>query len=440
MFSRKDLTRLMVPLLIEQILAVLVGMIDVVMVGVVGEAAVSGVSLVDSINMMIIQVMAALCTGGSVIASQYLGAGRKEEACSAADQLISFSLIFILIITAISLIGNNVLLRLIFGSVEEAVMYNARVYFYITALSFPFLAVYNAGAAICRSMGNSGISMRVSLLMNGINIAGNIFCIYVLHMGVEGVAIPTLIARAAAAVVILHFVRNESFPIHTAKHIQLKLELPMVKRILHIGVPNGLENSMFQLGKLLLQSLVSTLGTRNIAAFAVGFNIANLEYLPGTALGLGLITITGQCVGAGEYREAEAYTKKVILINYAILLPICLLLVFFIRPVATLYGVQPDTIEIVRILIIIHSLGMAIWPIAFTLGNTLRSAGDVTFTMITAIASMWIFRIGFSYLFIRTFHLSLPYVWIAMMIDWVFRAALFWWRFKSGRWKKIQIL
>ncbi|MEW4412472.1 MATE family efflux transporter [Clostridium sp. AN503] len=431
MFSRRDLFRLLGPLIVEQILAVLVGMVDVIMVAAVGEAAVSGVALVDSISLLIIQLLAALATGGAVVCSQYIGKQRPDQACHAAGQLILITAGCSVLFTAVALLGNRNLLELIFGNAEEAVMNNAATYFWLTALSYPFLAVYNSGAALFRSMGNSRVSMMASLVMNGINIVGNAICIYGLHMGVEGVAIPTLISRVFAAVLMMVLVQHPENVIRVKGLSQLRPEFSMIKKILSVGVPSGLESGMFQFGKLALQSLVSTLGTASIAGFAVASNLVTLEYLAGNALGLGLITIVGQCVGANERDQAKAYTKKLLALNYGILLLVCSVMILGRGPIVGIYNLSPEAAGLAGSLILVHSCAMVVWPPAFALPNTLRAGLDARFTMVVSVFSMWAFRIGFAYLFVRVWDLGVMGVWYGMFIDWIFRAAVFVWRFRG---------
>lgn len=436
MFTKEDLKKLLIPLLLEQLLSVMVGMVDIMMVGAVGEAAVSGVSLVDAINLLIIQVFSAMATGGAVVISQYLGKERPENACMAANQLVLVSALLSLAITLLALAGNDFMISRVFGQIEEDVYQNARIYFYYTALSFPFLAVYNACAALYRSMGNSRVSMLTSLMMNAINIAGNSICIFILHMGVAGVAIPTLISRMAAAAVMLMLCRNQKNTVHIDRYFRLGFQPAMIKKILRIGIPNGMENGMFQLGKIMVQSLVSTMGTSATAAFAVASNLATLEYLPGNALSLGLITISGQCVGAGKYDQASYYTKLLVKLDYLMLAVICAVLVLFGGPITAVYGLSPETASITRNLITLHSFLMILWPPAFVMPYTFRASGDVKFTMYVSVLSMWIFRIGVSYLMVKVFGMDIYSVWIAMGIDWVCRLLFYTWRFASGKWKQ----
>lgn len=431
LFSKKDLTKLLIPLIIEQLLAVAVGMVDVAMVSVVGENAVSGVSLVDSITILIIQLLSALATGGAVVSSQYLGQKNTRKACQSAGQLILVTTVASAALALISLLFNHQILSLVFGNVEAEVMTDAMIYFRITAVSYPFLAVYNSCAALYRSMGNSKVSMFVSLIMNGINIAGNSICIFALHMGVEGVAYPTLISRVAAAVIMMFLIQSPKNVIRINSLKDFAPHRKMIGSILGVGIPNGLENSIFQIGKLTLQSLVSSLGTTAIAGYAVACNLATLEYLPGNAIGLGLITVVGRCVGAGEYQQAKQYTKKLILLNYAFLAVICTAMFFGSNLFVGIYSLSPEAAAGACEMIMAHSVAMIIWPIAFTLANTLRASFDAKFTMCISVGSMWIFRVFLAYIFVTKLNMGIMGVWYGMFLDWIFRAAAFLLRFRT---------
>ena len=425
MFTRKDLVKLLLPLIVEQLLAVLVGMADVVMVAAVGETAVSGVSLVDSISILIIQMLAALATGGSVVCAQYIGKKQPENACEAAVQLILITTLVSAVIAVVALLGNRHLLSMIFGKVEDSVMENAQIYFWLSALSYPFLAVYNSCAALYRAMGNSKVSMYASLVMNAINIAGNAICVFGLHMGVEGVGIPTLISRAFAAILMLFLIQRPQNVIRIRNLQELRFNGRMIKDILKVGVPNGMENTMFQFGKLFLQSLVSSLGTVAIASYAVASNLVTFEYLVGNAIGLGIITIVGQCVGAGEWEQAKQYTKKLVLVNYAALVVICSLMILFRNQVVGIYNLSPEATRTSAEMLFAHSLAMVVWPLAFTIPYSLRASFDAPFTMYVSVASMWIFRIASAYFFVKVLNLGVMGVWYGMYIDWVFRGVLF---------------
>ncbi len=431
LFSNRQLYRLLWPLIIEQLLNVLVGMVDVVMVASLGEAAVSGVSLVDSLNQLVIQFLAALTAGGTVVCAQFIGMKNRKMANRSAGQLFTITLSGSAVVTAAFLLGGRRLLSLIFGQVEADVMSNAYTYFLITTLSFPFLAIYNSGAALFRSTGNSRVSMNVSLFMNGLNIVGNAICIFGLHMDVSGVAIPTLISRMAAAVLIFFLLQRPGNEIRIHHLADLRPEGRMIHRILSIGIPGGVENGMFQFGKLTLQSLVSTLGTSSIAGYAVACNLVMFLYLPGNALGLGMTTIVGQCVGAQETEQANYYVKKLLVINYAMLAVVAAALGAGRGFWVNIYNLSGEASAIAAKMTLAHCFAMLVWPLAFLLPNALRAANDAKFTMIVAIVSMWVFRVGLAYLFIKGFGHGVVYVWYAMFVDWIFRMLVFLWRFRG---------
>lgn len=437
LFSKKDLWKLCVPLVFEQALAITVGMADTMMVSSVGEAAVSGVSLVDMINMLIFSVLSALATGGAVVTSQRIGAGKVEEACKSAKQLLYTVLIGSTCIMALVVLVRNPLLRLFFGSIEADVMENALIYLLISAVSYPFLAVYNACAALFRSMGNSQITLKVSVVMNVINIVGNAICIFVLHMGVAGVAIPSLVSRAVAGIILYVLLQNPKHIVHFEKE-SFSLDWKVIKNILYIGIPSGIENGIFQLGRVLVVSIISGFGTVQIAANGVANNLDALGCIIGQAMNLAMITVIGQCVGANDERQIRYYTKRILLMTYipTIILNSCILL--GLSPILRLYGLSAETTDLAYKLVMIHDgCAMVLWPVAFVLPNMLRACNDVRFTMVVSIFSMFTFRIGFSYIIGVQMGMGAIGVWIAMVLDWIFRAALFIGRYLSGRWKKL---
>ena len=435
LFTRKDLTRIFLPLLLEQILAVTVGMFDSMMVSSAGEAAVSGVSLVDSINILLSNIFAALATGGAVVCSQFLGRRDHDSARTSAKQLYYVVFFAATAIMAIALLFRSSLLSLIFGKIEADVMGHAQIYFLFTALSYPFLAVYNGGAAIFRAIGNSKISLYVSLGMNVVNIAGNAILIYGFGLGAAGAAIATLFSRILGAWVMLALSHNKANPIYVENLFRVRLNFPIIRNILHIGVPSGMENGMFQFGKLLTQSLVSTFGTAAIAANAVAHTLASFEYAAGGAVGLTMITVIGRCIGAGEKEQAKQYVKKLMGVAYAVMLAVALLLTLFAKPIIGVYKLSDESAALALTLIFMHNIFAAtIWPLAFTLPNSFRAASDVRYPMIVSVLSMWIFRVACSYVFALGLDMGVLGVWVSMMIDWIVRAILFVIRFCSGRW------
>lgn len=437
LFSNRQLMRLIIPLVIEQILAIMVGLCDGIMVSAVGEAAISGVSLVDMINNVVLNLFAALATGGAVVTSQFLGARAQKDAQRSAGQLVTMALIFGLLIMGLCLVLARNLMDLFFGSIEDDVMDAGMQYFRITALSFPFIALYNAGAAIFRSEGNSKLSMKVSILMNALNVAGNAICIYGLRMDVSGVAIPTLISRAVAAGVILRITMQPSHILQVRFRDFLPLQGRMVKSILHIGIPSAFENSLFQLGRVVVVSMIALFGTVQTSANAVANNLDALGIMFGQAMGLAMITVIGQCVGAGDAAQVKYYTRKLMLWAYLSVGVTCALQILFQDQLIGLYSsLSPETVALTKKLVTIHQ-GMAIllWPSSFVLPNALRASNDVRFTMVVSVVSMLVMRVAVSWVFCVRFGFGAVGVWWAMILDWIVRAAFFVTRAISGKWK-----
>lgn len=412
------------------------GLADSIMVASVGEAAVSGVSLIDTIMVLILNIFTALATGGAVIAGQFLGKKRDEMACKSTNQLISFTLKASLIIMLLCYLGRNFITHVVFGKIEADVMYNCNVYMMIVFASIPMTALYNAGAAIYRAMGNLAVAMKISMLMNAINLGGNALLIFVFHRGVEGVAIPTLVSRTVACVIMMFLMNNQKHTLHLFHPFSFKTDWALLKKILYIGVPNGLENSMFQLGKILVLSIVTSFGTASIAANAVSNNVATFAVLPGMSVGFAILTVGAQCVGAGDYQQVRYYTKKLMKIVYVSLFAANILVVLAVPYIIKIYGLSAEASQYAHKILIYHSIcAVTIWPLSFSLPNTLRAAADVTYTMILSIISMWIFRIGFSVVLGVYCHMGVFGVWVAMTIDWLFRAVCFSIRYLRGKWK-----
>lgn len=439
-FNRKYLIALVLPLIVEQILAVSVGMADMIMVSGAGETAVSGVSLVNTISNLLIYVFSALATGGAVVAAQALGGRKKETAKIVANQLVLVCLITSVVIAAVCVIFDRNILNLIYGKVESAVMKQAVTYFFITAFSFPFIALYYAATALFRSMGKTKISMYVSATMNLINIALNAVFVFGCGMGIAGVGMATLISRIFAGIIVIFVLRNEKYDIHIDRHLRLGYHPEMIGKILRIGIPSGIDNGMFQIGKLFTQSLITSYGTAAIAANATASTIELLATIPAAAMGLALTTIVGQCVGAGDYASVKSYSFRLMKWAYGMIVVLNIVIIFLTPTIAGWYNLSAEGDYLARLLIWYHSICcMILWPAAWTLPSILRAAGDVKFVMVSSIIIMWVFRIGLAYIiggWMEPMGLGVLGVWIAMTIDWLARAVVNLIRLKSGKWQK----
>ena len=393
-------------------------------------------SLVDNIMILIINIFAALATGGAVVAGQYIGRKDEKSACKAATQLVWFVSLSAVAIMILVYFGKDIILNQVFGHITAEVKGHADIYLLIVTASIPFIALYNGGAAIFRAMGNSQVSMRVSLLMNAINVTGNAILVFGLRIGTAGVAIPTLISRMVAAIVITVLLCNQTRILHIERTLKIRFDGRMIRKILAIGVPNGLENSMFQLGKILVLSLVSTFGTYAIAANAVSNAIALFQILPGMAISLAITTVISQCVGANDYEQVHYYLKKLLAIIYVAMVGTVALIFLALPLILKAYNLSDQTAAAATNIIHFHGISaMIIWPLSFALPAAYRAAGDAKACMYTSIVSMWIFRIGFSYLVGKYMGLGVFGVWVAMVIDWVVRAICFIIRYFNGKWK-----
>ncbi|MDR2447114.1 MAG: MATE family efflux transporter [Treponema sp.] len=433
----RELWRLLFPLIVEQILTVAIGMVDTVMVASVGEHAVSGVSLVDSINMLLVIAFGALATGGSVVVSQYIGRRNTKKARIAARQLMYTTAAMSLAIMLFTLALCVPILRLVYGRIEADVMEAAKTYFMLSAINYPFLAIYNATASLYRSVGNSRISMLISLLVNILNITGNAILIFGFHLGVLGAGLATMASRAAAAFVLTAMLVTDKYsPISLAGLFTIRLNGGVIRSILKVGVPSGVESSMFQIGKVIVSRIFTTFGTTAIAANAISGSINSFTFMPGTAVGIGMMTIVGQCVGAKDFDNARRYTRKLIKITHCMVLALSAMIVLLMNPLLNIFNLSDEAKEIAKTLLWTSCIMSPLsWPLSFTLPNALRAAGDARFVMIVAASSMWAVRVSAAYLLAYPLGMGPSGVWIAMTADWCVRGAFYAWRWRRGRWQ-----
>ena len=441
-WNNRALFLLLWPLIIEQFLALTMGIADTIMVSSVGEFAVSGVNIVDNINNLFVIAFMALATGGAVVCSQYIGRQDHKNSCLASKQLVYSVTIVSVVIMAVALIFRRPVIRLLYGVLEDDVMDAALTYFYITALSYPMLAIYNACAALFRSAGNSQVPMRIAIVVNILNIGVNALLIYGFKMGVMGAALSTLLSRVVAAIVLLAMlVRNHHSPVSLSGILQSRLNPSMIRRILRIGVPTGLENSMFQIGRLLTQRIFPFFGTAIIAANAVAGVLNSISFMTGNAFCMALLTVVGQCIGAGDYSAAKKYAAKIVKITWIAIFIISGLTFIFRGFLAGLFSLSPEAFESAKLFLSIHCVSMAIgWTFSFAVPNALRAAGDAKYVMIVATISMWVVRVSAAYFLAFTLKIGPSAVWIAMGLDFISRGVCYVSRWRRGKWQRIKSL
>lgn len=441
LFSNKDLRILLIPLVIEQILNALMGTVDTMMVSNVSSSAISAVSLVDSINVLVIQVFSALAAGGTIICSQYMGQKDTKNAIRTAQQLVMVVTVISLAITAVCVIWQVPILRLVFGKVEASVMRDSEIYFLYTALSFPFIGIFNAGSSVFRAQENTRLPMAVSVISNVMNIVGNAILIFGFHMGVAGAAISTLISRIFCAVVIMWYLRMPRQEIVVRDYMKIRPDGKRIKTLLAVGIPTGIENGMFQFGKLAIQSTVSTLGTAAIAAQAMTNILENMNGIAAMGIGIGLMTIVGECIGAGRRDEAIYYTKKLSWIAEVVVVISCILVYLLTEGITKVGGMEPESAKMCLYMMgWITVVKPLVWVLAFIPAYGMRAAGDVKFSMILSCISMWICRVSLCIFLCRVMGFGPIAVWIGMFTDWTVRGIVYMIRFRSRKWMDHQVI
>ena len=441
LYSNRALLALFIPLLIEYSLEFFVGFADSVMVASLGEAAISGVSLVDFLVQLLIFSFSALATGGAVVAGQYLGDKQIEKAQNSATQLVWFSTILSTVLMVLVIILRQFLIGILFGQIEADVWANADVYLYIVALSIPFLAIYNAGAAIFRTTNDASLPMKILLVCDILNVVGNAICIYYLGWDVRGVAIPTVISRALAAILILHFVVDRDYKLHIKRTLKHKFDFVILRKVLQVGIPYGIENGLFQLGRVLVLSIVATFGTMAIAANSVGYAIGIFSVLPGFAINLGLTAVISNCVGANDYEQARYYNKKMLIIVVVTHIIINTIIFAGLPLILGIYNLSAQTAAMTTEMVIWHGIfAIIIWPLSFTLPATFRGAGDSKSVMYISLFVMFTCRIALSYVIADWMGIGVFGTWIAMFVDWYVRAGIYVYRYFSNKWTQYRVV
>ena len=426
---------MIIPLIAEQFLTISIGMIDSVMVAPIGETAISAVSLVDSVMILLVNVFTAVATGGGIIAGQMLGMKRADKGSKVVEQTLFFSVASAMLVMGIMYLGRSFIFSYLFGKAEVEVLQHASIYYLIMSSSVPFLALYNVGASTYRMMGNAKLPMMMSLAMNLINLIGNYLLIKVFGMGIAGAAVSSLCSRIFSGVLITKLIMNKQNVLHI-RTLWIKPSMDILKKIMAIAIPFGIENSLFQLGKILVLSLVTGLSTAAITANAIANNVGSYAVVMGSSIGVALSIVAAHCVGAQDFKQVRYYTKKLISYAYGVLFVTNVLIIMALPVIMWLYKISNETEVLVRQLLIYHSVCVVlVWSPSFMLPSALRAASDVKFCMVVAVGSMWIFRIALSYVLVQMVGLGILGVWVAMTTDWLVRAILFTLRYRGDKWQ-----
>ena len=441
MYSRRSLAALIIPLIIDSFLSILIGMADTIMVSTNGEAAVSGVSLVDTISNLLVQLFAAFATGGAVVVAQYLGSGDKEKAKDSAKNLIYISAIISVIMTIVVMPIRGIIIDTCFGDIGEDVRAYTDDYFVPILLSYPFLAIYSALTALSRAENRSVRTMLVSVMMNAINIGGNAILIFIYGLGPRGAGIASLASRVMGCIVMFILLHKGTDKLSLKGILSGPFSPDLIRRILRIGIPAGIEGATFNLGKIFVQSLTASLGTSALAINAVTGNFNSYSNIPGNGINLAMITVIGQCRGRRNFDDISYYTKLLIALVY-ISVFITVLPMFILAPqVISIYGLEKDSIQqAIPMARLCLFMCFAVWPLGFTLPNMLKAVGDVRFIMFASFSSMWLFRVLGAYILVRGLGFGVEGIWYAMYMDWIVRGMLYFWRVASGRWKTKEVI
>lgn len=441
LFSNKELAALLVPLILESALNMLIGMCDTIMVSKCGEAAVSGVSLVDSISNLFLNLFSAAATGGAVVCSQYLGHKDERNARETARNLVILSVIAGIIVALVIVPLKMNIIDLFFGHIESDVRGYAGDYFLWVAISYPFLAIYQGVAAICRSESKTERTFVVAFLMNAINIVGNAILIFIVNLGPTGAGISTLLSRIVGAGVLFALLLRKDELLSISGITKTRLSKALTKRIMRIALPSGIEGSLFHFGKISVTSLVASLGTSAVAINAVIGNYNSYSNIPGVAINLAIITVIGQCRGNNDFDDIRYFTHKLIGLTYALTLLVNLPLYIWTPKVVAIYGLEPTSIitavPIARRCLLACFL---IWPLSFSTPSVLKAVGDAKYVMFVSFASMWLMRVLGAYIFILVFDIGVEGVWFAMYLDWIVRSILYCTRYKNGKWKSKKVI
>ena len=441
LFTTKSIKKLIIPLIFEQFMIVMVSLFDTLFLATTSESALAAFSLVDNINLLLMQVFMVIGAGGSIIAAQYIGSRDSANAENTANQTTLMVLLVSLAIALPAILLNGPLLRAIYPKVSPVIMRFCQQYFLLSAISYPAYALYNGATSLLYAQSQSRLSMVTSVAMNLIKILLNFVLIRAMNMGIQGAGLATIVSRLTGAVMANRFLMNPHMQIHYTRPIKIRFDRGIIKRILSVALPSGTENIIFLACKLVIGIMIAGYSGAMIAANAAANTISSYISIPGNAITLAAITIVSQCVGAGSIEEAKRNTIKLQIVTMISIAVLSVMVLIAVNPVVNMLGLSPEAAMHTRTIVILYCiLAIFFWAPAFGLPGSLRAAGDNRFVMLAAVFSVVVFRTGGSYLLGNVMGLQVQGIWYAMYADWVVRSAFFLFRFKSGKWLRHHLI
>jgi putative MATE family efflux protein len=431
----KQMTAIFIPILVDQACLILMSLLNTAMVSSAGVAAVSAVSMVDSLNIFLVNVFIAVATGGTVIVAQYKGSGNSAMVSKTAAQAISAVTIFSVVLSAVVIVFHMPVLNVLFGKAEADVFQNAKIYLIGSCISYPFIAIFQAVCGSLRGVGETKPCLSLSLLLNLSNTLLNVILITFLHMGVKGLIVSTILARtlgmAAALVYILKYNVTIRFKIKNAVHFDFSI----LKKVMFIGLPFAAEQIFFNGGKLLTQTFIVQLGTLAMTVYAICNSVALLFQIGPNALSIMVVTVVGQCIGRRDIVDARKFIKSLIGFSSILFVFSSCILLPLLPDIIKLFNPPDNIVPTITMLIIISAVAQPVlWSQSFIMPSALRAAGDSNFTSIASLLSMWLLRVVLGYILGITFGFGITGVWVAMIVEWGARGLIFTGRFRGKKW------
>jgi len=431
----RQVIAIIIPLFFDQLFNGIISMLNTAMISSSGTAAVAAVSMVDSLNVIMLNIFIGIATGGTVIVAQYYGAGKAESVTKAAGNAVA-AVIFSAVIISIVLTGfHDSVLTLLFKSAEPDVFANAKIYLIGSALSYPFVSVIDAISGVLRGIGNSKSYFWLSLIKNGSNLLFNIIFLKIFNFGIIGLILSIILSRFLGMCCAFIYIRllNRQIVLHFRD--LLKIDCKMLRRIMFIGIPSAGEQVFFNAGKLITQSFIVTMGTGALAINAICNSLMVLMETGGLGLSLAIVTVVGISLGHGDYKSAKKYVRVFLILGSISVALTCLIMLPLLSPLIGFFSPEPQLLpEIMRICYICSVTTPLFWCLSFVSPAALRAAGDGRFVLVSSLISMWTLRVVLGYVLGIVFKLGILGVWLAMFIEWVLRGLMYNIRLMGKKW------